>query len=624
MRINLKRLLIGKPLKNEDIDDQKYGVLFGLPILASDSISSVAYATEEILLVLVPAIGILAYGRMGFIAAAIIGLLVILTFSYRQTISCYPNGGGAFNVATDNLGKTAGITAGAALAVDYVLTVSVSISSGTAAITSAFPQLLPFTIPICLCILLVIMVGNLRGLKESSQIFSIPTYAFLTGIVIMLVAGIIKYKSGGAVSQPEVEALSQTQPVTLVLLLSAFANGCAALTGVEAVSNAVPNFKKPSVKHAGRVLLLLSLFVLIAFGGTSLLANLYHVVPQHDRTVLSQIAASIFGGGSVMFFFIQITTTIILAMAANTAYSGFPLLVSIMAKEGYAPRQLSMRGDRLSYSNGIVVLTVLAALLIVIFKGNTSALIPLYAIGVFISFSLSQSGMFIHWLKSKDRNWRYKALINGTGALLTSVVVVIIAITKFTHGAWIVVIVIPSLVLLMRKVKKHYAAVAAQLRLRPEEIPLQDIGHDHYRNRVIVPVESINKSSVRALRFAKTISDNVVAFCVCIDNESGEKIKEKYTLLDSDIPLVIQYSPFRKIVEPLLKFIESAEYDCKKGDMITVILPQFTVKKWWHNLLHNHSRIFIERELLKHKHIVVAVMPLQLKDDGFALKTESR
>jgi len=622
MANGFKRLLIGRPLKNEDIHGQKYGVLWGLPILASDAVSSVAYASEEILLVLVPAIGILSYRYLGFISAAIIALLVILSFSYRQTIQSYPSGGGAYIVASDNLGRVAGVTAGAALAVDYTLTVAVSISSGTAAIISALPVLVPFKVPICIAILFILMVGNLRGIKESSRMFSIPAYAFVLAILSMLVVGLIKIKSGYI--PPEPTNISRTiEPITMILILSAFSNGCAALTGVEAVSNAVPNFKEPSREHAKKVLVILSALVFLMFGGTSLLANLYHVVPQPNNTVLSQIAYEIFGKG-LMYYYIQVATTVILAMAANTAYSDFPLLLSIMAREGFAPKQLSMRGDRLSFSNGILLLSVMAGILIVIFHGNTNALIPLYSIGVFVSFTLSQSGMFIRWLKIRDKHWHYKAFVNGLGALVTFVVVIIIAITKFKHGAWIVIIIIPTLISLMLKVKKHYTALAKQLRIEPGELSSIKLRRDNYINKVIVPIQSINKASIRAIRYACTISNDVTVFTVCIDEEGANKIKEKYAQLNTDIPLVVKYSPFRKVVEPLLKYIESAEYSYTKGEMITVILPQFAVRKWWHNVLHNHSRVFIERELLKHKHIVISTMPLQLKDDEFILKSKEK
>lgn len=616
-----KQILIGRPLQNEDIYGQKYSVILGLPILSSDAISSVAYASEEILIVLIPAIGALAYRQLGFISAAIILLLLVLTFSYRQTIQTYPNGGGSYIVASDNLGAVAGVTAGASLAVDYILTVAVSISSGTAAITSAFPVLFPYTVPICLILLFFIMIGNLRGIRESSQIFSIPTYAFILIMLATIIIGVIRYFTGGA---PAVAAVSNplpaaVQPITIVLILSAFSNGCSALTGVEAVSNAIPNFEKPQVKNAQKVLLLLSFFVLLIFGGVSVLANLYHAIPKADNTVLSQIAYCIYGN-TPMYYIVQATTAVILIMAANTSYSDFPLLMSLIGRDGFAPRQLSQRGDRLSFSNGILVLSVIAAILIIVFHGNTNLLIPLYAIGVFISFTLSQFGMFKRWVTRREGHWAHKAVINGIGALVTAIVVIIIGATKFHKGAWFVIVVIPLLVITMLKIKKHYIAVAKQLKLEPYELESYDIDHVAYRNRVIVPVESINKASVRALKYAETISDNVAAFNVSIDIESGDKIKQKYALLHTKIPLHVKYSPYRKIVEPLLEFIESEEYSYTKGDMITVILPEFEVSRGWQRILHNGYGRNIARQLLKYKHIVVATMPLQLKNEGLLFK----
>ena len=622
---SLKRMLIGRPLKNEAAGDEKYNVVFGLPILSSDAISSVGYAGQEMLIVLVPVIGGLAFGVMTLLSAAIIGLLALLVLSYSQTIESYPNGGGAYIVAKDNLGIMAGVTAGAALSVDYVMTVAVSISSGIEQLTSTFMFLRPYTVPICLVLVLLLMIGNLRGIRESSKMFSIPAYAFVFALVAMIICGIVKYMNGFVPANPALPAPQNLSNLALlVLALSAFSSGCTALTGVEAVSNSVPNFKKPSVKYAKRVLWLLALIVLVLFGGTSILANIYHVVPPgilgQNKAVLIQIASEVFGGG-FMFYFVSITIFIILVLAANTAYSGFPMLVSVMAKEGYAPRQLSMRGDRLSYSNGIIGLSLAAAFLILIFQGNVSALIGLYAVGVFISFTLSQLGMLTKWFRIKGKHWIYKAFVNGLGATVTAIAVIIIAIAKFEKGAWLVVILIPILIFLMLKVKKHYVAVSKQLRITPEELALLDMKHNMYRNRVIVPIESINKASIRALRYARTISDHVVAFNVSIDEESGQKVKDRFNQMSTDISLIVKYSPFRKVVDPLLKFIESAEYDYKKGDIITVILPQFAVKTWWNKILHNRTRVYIEKQLMKHKHVVVCTMPLQLKDDEFVLKS---
>ncbi len=604
-------------MENEALKDEKYSVFWGLPILASDPISSVAYATEETLLVLVPAIGILAFGPMTWITGAIILLLGILTISYRQTIQAYPNGGGAYMVASDNLGKYAGITAGSALAFGYILTVAVSIAAGTAAITALFPILFHHRVAICLFLLVLLLIGNLRGIRESSILFGLPTYTFILSVVVMLIYGIYKVKVGGYVpSQPVIHVKQAIEPITILLILRAFSSGCTALTGVEAVSNAVPNFREPSVKHARSVLLLLSFFVFLLFAGVSLLANIYHVIPVGGKTVLSQITAEIFGNHHWFYYFFQLTTTLILTLAANTAFAGFPLLFSVMARDGYVPRQLSFRGERLSFSNGILVLTMIAGLLLVVFQGDTHRLIPLYAVGVFVSFTLSQLGMFFKWIRSKEKGWLYKAIINGTGALVTFVTVIIIGGTKFVQGAWIAILVILILMAGMLKIKRHYAAVAEQLRLKPEELAALDLSKDTYRNHVIVPIESVNKASVRALRYAKTISNNVVAFNIAINEECENRFKEKWNLLHTNIPLIVKYSPYRKVVSPLIEFIESyEEHNYQRGDMITVILPQFSVQAWWQVFLHNQSRLFITRDLLRHKHIVIATIPLQLKQD---------
>lgn len=613
----VRRVLVGKPLKNEALQGEKLGILWGLPILSSDAISSVAYAGQDVLIVLLPVIGVLAYRQLSVVSGAIIALLFILMLSYRQIIDSYPNGGGAFVVAKENLGIKAGVAAGAALSVDYVMTVAVSVSSGVQQLATTFSEIRPYSVIIASVLVILLMIGNLRGIRESSRFFGIPAYAFIIGMIIMIVTGLVKIKSGFIPPEPNIKSIGE--PITLILMLKAFSSGCTALTGVEAVSNAVPNFKNPSTKYAKLVLLILSLIILVLFGGSSLLANLYHVDPTQEGSALLILMAQEIFGNNFMLYYLTATAFIILILAANTAFSGFPMLISIMAKEGYAPRQLSMRGDRLSYDNGIILLSTFSILLMIIFQARVENLLGLYAIGVFISFTLSQSGMFVKWYRSRGSNWKLKAFINGFGAIVTSIVVVIIAFTKFSQGAWIVVILIPVLILLMFKVKKHYEAVNRQLRIKPEEIQAFDINHSIYRNRVIVPVESINRSSLRALRYAKTISENITAFSVVIDETDAQKLKARYEQLNTGIPLIIKYSPFRRVVDPLLKFIESNEYDYQTGDMITVILPQFAVKKWWHKFLHNNTRYYIEKELLKHKHIVVSVMPLQLKDDGFVL-----
>lgn len=615
----IKKVLIGRPLRNEAIHGEKYKVLWGLPILASDSISSVGYAGEEILVALVPVIGALSFMYLTYISLAIIALLVILTFSYSQTISAYTSGGGAYIVASDNLGHVAGVTAGTSLAIDYILTVAVSISSGIAQLTSAFHSLAPYHVLICIVVLLFIMIGNLRGIKESSRMFSIPTYLFIIGSLVMIIIGIVKIRLGIAHPVEPIVQMKANGAVSIFLILKAFSNGCTALTGVEAVSNAVPNFDKPAAKHAKKTLWLLSLFVLLIFGGISILANLYHIVPVEGKTVLNQIAFNVFGN-NLMFYFYTATSILILVMAANTAYSDFPLLMSIMGKDGYVPRQFSMRGDRLSFSNGIIVLSAIAAILIIVFRGDVALLLPLYAIGAFSSFTLSQFGMVMRWRRIKGKWWRLKAFINGFGTLTTAVVVLIIAFEKFKAGAWIVIIITPVLLMMFMRIKKHYVALAKQLEIKESDLKGFSIEKSCYKNLAIVPLESINQSSLRALRFAKTISDKVIAFNISIDEEQANKIKGKYSMINTDIPLIVKYSPYRKVVSPLLKFIESTEYDYEKGDMITVILPQFTVKSWWQKMMHNNTSFFIRKELLKHKHIVVATMPLQLKNDKSVLK----
>ena len=612
MKNRLKRIIFGKPLKSSALKGEKLGILWGLPILSSDAISSVAYAGQEMLLVLIPAIGVAAYVQMSVLSWCIIGLLMILMISYRQTIDCYPAGGGAFMVAKENLGNIAGMIAGAALAVDYILTVAVSISSGVEQITSAFRDLKPYSVIIAVILVVILMVGNLRGIRESSKIFGIPAYAFIVGIVALIIGGAIKLMNGYVPSEPDYVKPMET--VTILLMLKAFASGCTALTGVEAVSNAVPNFKDPSTKYAKTVLLLLSLIILVLFGGTSIIANYYHVIPGENGAMLILIAEEVFGH-NFFFYYITATTFLILILAANTAYSGFPMLIAVIAKEKYAPKQLSMRGDKLSYDNGIILLSIVSILLIILFKANVTSLIGLYAIGVFISFTLSQSGMFMKWKREKSSNWHYKAAVNGFGAVLTSIVVVIIAFAKFEEGSWIVIILIPIMVFAQKKTFTHYLAVKEQLKIKGSEYECVDFSKLEYNNKIIVPIESVNKASVRALRYAKTICSDVVAFTVVLSDDDAWEIQEKFNDLNIDIPLVIKLSPYRKVVEPLLRFIESSEYDHEPGDMITVLLSSFVVKKWWHRMLHGNMRNYIEKKLLTHKHIVVSNMPLQLKDD---------
>lgn len=613
MKKQIRKVLFGRPLRTAELKKEKLGILWGLPMLSSDAISSVAYAGQEMLLVLIPAVGVVAYGKMALLSWCIIGLLAILVISYRQTIDAYPGGGGAFTVAKENLGPVPGMIAGAALTVGYILTVAVSISSGVEQIVSAFEFLLPYRVPLAVLLVVLLMVGNLRGIRESAKLFGLPAYAFILGMLIMIGTGAVKASTG--YQAPEPDFGKPVEAVTLLLMLKAFAAGCTALTGVEAVSNSVPNFKKPSTKHAKMVLLLLAVIILVLFAGTSAIANVYHVIPGEQGALLVLIAKEIFGT-SFMYYYVTATTFIILILAANTAFSGFPVLVAVMSKEEFAPKQLCMRGDRLSYDNGIIALSVIAILLIVGFRANVTSLIGLYAIGVFISFTLSQTGMLMRWLRSKDPNRKVKAFINGFGAFITALVSLIIAVAKFTEGAWIVIILIPLMVFVMNKVNMHYYSVRRQLTISQQNLADTEYFDIAYKNKIIVPIENINMTSVRTLRYAKTISDNVMAFNISMDDEGADKIQAEFDALKLDIPLVIKMSPYRKVVDPLLRFIESSEYDRNPGDLITVLISDFMIRKWWHRFLHNNITHYIEKSLLKHKHIVVSIMPYQLHDDS--------
>ena len=611
----LSRLLIGKSLPNEQLQEEKFSVFWGLPVLASDAISSVAYAGEEILYVLVPIIGLMAYAQMFHIALAIVALLFILVFSYRQTIQAYPCGGGSYIVAHDNLGAIPGLTAAATLSIDYILTVAVSSSAGTAAITSALPDLLPHRVAITLFFILLLTIGNLRGIKDSSRLFGIPTYAFIASMLVMIIYGIYKVNIDGFVPQAARQVPAVAGDITLFLILRAFASGCTALTGVEAVSNAIPNFKEPAQSNAIKVLFLLALIVLFIFGGTSYLATLYHALPNPDETVISQIAIQVFGDNA-MFYVIQLTTALILVMAANTAFTDLPLLLSLLAKDGYMPRQFSHRGGRLNYSNGIEFLGLSSAALVVIFDGETHLLLPLYAVGVFASFTLSQSGMWLHWVRSKTPGWKHKATINGFGAIITFFTVLIIGATKFMHGAWIVCLLVPLFIHGMLVIKSHYSLVARQLSLPvSEKDKLSGISKDQERH-IIVPLASLNRASFKALSYAKRLAGytSIRAFHVALDEETAEKLRHKWMEFGLEIPLIIRVSPYRDTINPLMDYIQSEEQAFRQDDLITVVIPQFVVKKWWHNLLHNQTGFFIKNRLMHDPRVAVVTVSYYLKE----------
>lgn len=610
------RWVFGKAMETRQLTGEKLSVFWGMPILASDAISSVAYAVDEMLWVLIPVVGVSSFIWMPRIAMAIVLLLLILTFSYRQVVEAYPNGGGAYIVAKDNLGTTQSLVAGASLQVGYIMTVAVSICSGTNALVSAAPGLFPYRVAIAVLFVLLLVIGNIRGVRESSRIFSFPTYAFILSVIILIIAGLIKFNSGGftPVAAPPGQMPFGDQAVTLFILLTAFSSGCSALTGVEAVSNAVPNFKDPAPVNAKKTYLLLALSIVICFGGVTYLTKLYNVSPTPELTGMAQMSMAIFGKGA-MFYIIQATTTIILAMAANTAFAGFPTLLSIMAQDGWAPRQMAMRGHRLNYTNGISFLAFLAIILIIAFKADTHLLIPLYAVGVFAAFTLSQTGMFMHWIRLKSPGWKWRAFINGLGALTTMSALLVVGVTKFKSGAWIVFLVVPCIIWGMQRIKRHYVTVAEQLDIPNDMLETLDLDTP-CAHHIIVPIDSFNAMVVKAVRYARSITPHVEVFHVETYEGEADKLRRKWAMLHTSIPLIIKESPYREVVGPLIHYIDSEEHESEPGDMITVLLPQFFVYKWYHAALHNNTSIFIANAMLNKHNVIVSILPFYLEGPG--------
>src|SRR5204863_351136 len=535
----------------------------GLAVLSSDALSSVAYATDFILATLVAA-GVGAFVYAVPISLVIASLLAIVAFSYRQTIHAYPTGGGAYRVAKENIGTMAGLIAGASLLVDYTLTVSVSISAGVLAITSAAPELDRYRVELCLFFLTLLTLGNLRGIRESGRIFSVPTYVFVVSILTLIAIGLYRYLTGEIV--PSDAALPPTAgsvPLTMLLLLTAFANGCTAMTGVEAVSDGVPAFRPPEAKNAAATLVTMACLAIVMFIGITFLAHAYRVVPTHDESGVSQLGRAILGGGTPLYYLVQAATTLILVLAANTAYADFPRLASIVSRDRFLPRQFMNQGDRLAFSNGILVLSAFAAILIVAFRGDTQSLLPLYMIGVFISFTLSQAGMVIHWRQTREPGWMTSAFINGFGAITTGVVLLIVAVTKTLEGAWIVLLLIPIIVALFKATRRHYDHVASQLTLRGYE-PAQPRAH----NTVLMPIGGMQRAVVEALRYAETLSDDVRAVYVDIDPRATEQIRRDWESWGGRVRLIVLPSPYRSVMEPLLDYIRSVERE-RPDDYVT-------------------------------------------------------
>ncbi|HEY9691956.1 MAG TPA: APC family permease [Oculatellaceae cyanobacterium] len=602
----LKRLLVGESLPTSAHAEERLSNAAALAVLSSDALSSVAYATEEILLVLVAA-GSAALSLSLPIAAMIILLLGIVILSYRQTIKAYPMGGGSYIVARENLGLYAGLIAGGSLLIDYILTVTVSISAGTAALTSAIPALQPYTVGLGIIFVFLIMLANLRGVRESGNIFMIPTYAFVVSIFVLIAIGLFqKFTGHSPEAYPDIPV---SEPLTLFFILRAFSAGCTALTGVEAISDGVLAFKSPEWENARKTLLYMGVILGIMFIGITYLARSYHIVPEEGQTAVSLLGRQILGNNNPFYYFIQIATLLILLLAANTSYADFPRLGYFLARDGFLPRQLSLLGDRLVYSNGIIVLSISAALLIIVFKGQVNAIIPLYAVGVFTSFTLSQAGMVVHWYKEKAPNWAAGAVMNGLGATATAVVLVVIVITKFLGGAWLVVVAIPLLVGLFLAINRHYKYVAQRL-------SLQDLPPRGYIPRpktevvthpAIVIVGQLNRGTVEALDYARSIADEIVAINVAIGNTDREKLQQKWQQFEPDIPLHILDSPYRSVIEPILDFVSEYE-DKHPGVLFTVIIPTFVTRNWWEGFLHNQTAFFLKQALRAQKSRVVTTV----------------
>lgn len=608
MRVQaIKRLLVGAPMALSQARHERLGKAVALAVFASDPLSSVAYATEEILLVLILA-GSAALSYSLPIALGIALLLVIVVVSYHQTVHAYPQGGGAYLVAKDNLGLPPALTAAAALLIDYVLTVSVSAAAGIHALTSALPALHPYRVVLCVVAIVVVALGNLRGVRESGRLFAAPTYFFVVSIFVMVSYGLIAAAFGWLPEAPYESHPPGLEGLGLFLLLRAYSAGCTALTGVEAVSNGVQALKPPEGRNAQIVLTWLGLISIAMFLGITYLAFDFGIVPGGDETVVSKIARRVFGSGPP-YYAVQAATMLILLLAANTSYAGFPRLSSILARDRFLPRQLATQGDRLVFSNGIVILSGFAIAMVVLFGGETHALLPLYAIGVFMSFTLSQGGMVRRWLRLKERGWRWRMCVNGVGAGVTGVVLLTLAVTKFMEGAWIVVVVVPLLVLVFAVMHRHYEGVAVELSLEGLESPPK------FQHTVLILIGDVHRGVVRAVQYARTLATSEAAVrAVYVETDPARtlKVEERWAAWGLGVPLVVLTSPYRSILRPLLEYIDQIQ---SRGDdqMVTIVLPEFLPRRWWQHALHNQTALLVKGALLFHKNIVVADVPYLLK-----------
>ena len=623
-KLSWRTWLIGRPLPTADAPHQTVSKMVGLAVFGADALSSIAYAPQETLVILAAA-GTQALGYAFPISLVITLLLTIVSVSYLQTIRAYPSGGGAYTVVKENLGETAALVAGAALLLDYILLAAVTVASGVAQVVSAFPDLFAFRVWLSVGLLGLIAIANLRGVKESGNIFALPTYFFLAMTTLTVAVGFIRYLSGtlGVVTDPPSLETLHAEPVTLFLLLRAFSNGTTALTGVEVIANGVKSFREPRTHNAIVTMIRMSTILAVLFLGIVYLLGVIHAVPSEFETVISQLARTVFDGRGLLYLGTIAATTIILVLATNTAFAGFPALSAIIAEDGYLPRQLTYRGSRLVFSRGIISLTVIASLLIVVFNASVTALIPLWAVGVFLSFTLSQAGMARHWwynrnstkerrneretLHPYDRGWRWKLAINGLGAITTAIVTLIFAITKFLDGAWIIVLLLPAIVMSFFAVHRHYVSLALDLSL------------EHYgqpppskRHRVILPVSAIHQGTLEALDYATSLSRDVTVVHVSIDPAQTEKLKHKWSWWGKGVRLVVIESPYRTFLEPFLEYVNELSDLLQPNERLTIVVPQFVPKHWWHNALHTQTAFWLRFVLLGKRGVVITEVPYQV------------
>jgi amino acid transporter len=589
MLSRIRSLLLGPPLPTLDLADRRLNKVRALAAFSPDALSSIAYANQEIFL------GFVVAGSAGLalslpIGLAVTGLLVLVALSYFQTIQGYPSGGGSYVVARTNLGTGPGLIAAGALLVGYLLTAAVSLTAGVEALASAFPGLWPHRITLSLALLLFITLLNLRGLRETGTLMAIPVYLFLLVYLPMLAYGLARGLMAGPGALASV-APPATQPLTTFLVLHTFSAGCTALTGIEAISNGIPSFRPPESRNAGRTLLVMALLMGLLFVGSIGLTQYLAVIPRPQETILSALARNLLDR-SPAYLLVQFSTTLILTVAANTSFAGFPRLAAILAADGFLPRQLTGLGDRLVFANGILLLSAATALLIVVFGGDSHALIPLFAVGVFLAFTLSQAGMVIHWRRERGRGWRLKALLNGVGALATGMTAVVVGASRFAEGAWITILAIPLLALGFVRIRAHYRAVARQLSMRGLEPACDPCPAP----RVVIPVSGVHRGIIDAIAFARSISDDVTAVYVELEPGAGEHVRERWQQWWPDVPLVVLASPYRSIVGPLLEFLDQTDREHADGQFATVVVPEFIPAHWW--LLHNQTAWLIKAALL--------------------------